>query len=222
VSDVYVPVGAIEIGAIAIVDVTSLFYGTAREDWRGGALVTFALVLAVPAAGVMFGVRHAASDKSLSGGPGGLVALLVALRRLLERVLAAVGALVALSTLQAGALMDLEQSVRPQLGTRPPQYILVFGGFGSFLAGLVYVPAWAALRDRGLKLCDELFSMEDLDKPTEDLDKGQAIVSRAGDRQKTGTDSRRRPQRLGGLADWPGYPSPAAGECGSRLPATLN
>jgi hypothetical protein len=52
-----------------------------------------------------------------------------------------------------------------------------FGGFGSFLASLVYMPAWAALRDRGLKLCDELFSMEDLDK-------AQAIVSRVGDRQK--------------------------------------
>ena len=179
--DVAGPVLAIEIGAIAAVNITPLFYGTAdgtaREYWRGGALVTLALVLAAPAAGVMFGVRHVARDKSLSDSPGKRLALLVALRRLLERLLVAVGALVALATLQEGALIALERSVHPQLVSRPPQYILVFGGFGSFLAGLVYVPAWATLRDRGLQLCDELFSMEGLDD-------GQAILSMAGDRQK--------------------------------------
>lgn len=49
---------------------------------RAGQL---AVVLAVPAAGVMYGVRHAASSVNLYPTYGGEVALLIELRQLLER-----------------------------------------------------------------------------------------------------------------------------------------
>jgi hypothetical protein len=179
VRDVAGPVAFI--AAVGILGVISPGYihllpGSSADAW-GGLLVVFAIVLAVPAAGVMYGVRDAASSTKLPSTVGGQVALLIALRRLLERLLAAIGPLVALATLQKGAQLALQRTVGPQAATQPTQYILVFGAFGSLLAGLVYVPAWAALRDRGLRLCDEVLPLEGL---TETLE----ILSRAGDRQK--------------------------------------
>jgi hypothetical protein len=165
------PVAVIVLGGIAGIYSGSLFLGHGSAYWRGQVLVTIATVLAAPAAGVMFGVRDAASSTSLPDSPGERVALLIALRRLLERLLAAIGPLVALATLQEGVLIALRRSA-----ATPPQYIVIFGGYGSLLAALVYVPAWAALRDRGLRLCDELF-------PMEGLGGRQEILSRAGDRQ---------------------------------------
>ena len=103
--------------------------------------------------------------------------MLIALRRLLDRLLSAVGPLVALATLELGTLMALERSVNAQFGNRPPQYVLIFGGVGTLLVALVYVPPWAALRQAGHRLCDELFSTRELDRP-------DAILSMAGDRQK--------------------------------------
>lgn len=176
VRDVAAPVVAIEIGGIVTVNSTLFLHGAAHEDWRGGLLVTLVLLLAIPAAGAMYGVRHVACSEPLSHALGGRVALLIALRRLLERLLVAVGSLVALTTLESAASMSLERSVHSELGTRPPQYVLVIGGVGSLLVALVYVPAWAALQDRGLRLCDELFPMKWLDQPS-------AVLSRAGERQ---------------------------------------
>jgi hypothetical protein len=168
-TDVAVPVVSLEAVGIAIVNVPALFHGSG-ENWRGGVLVTLTLLMAYAAAGAMYGVRYTACCES-SGTHGTQLVLLVSLRRLLERLLAAVGSLVALATLQQSALMRLD------LSSRPPQYTLIFGGFGSLLVALVYVPAWAALRDRGLRLCDELF-------PMGQLDQASVVLSAAGDRQK--------------------------------------
>jgi hypothetical protein len=55
--------------------------------------------------------------------------------------------------------------------------VLVFGGLGSLLVGLFYVPAATALQRRGQRLCDELFS---LNEATE----SSAILSLAEDRHK--------------------------------------
>ena len=41
----------------------------------------------------------------------------------------------------------------------PPQTVVVFGGAGSLVVGLVYVPAANALRRRARLLCDELFDL---------------------------------------------------------------
>jgi hypothetical protein len=172
------PVAAIALSGIAGIYSGSAFLGRHfTYYWRGQVLVTIAVLLAVPAAAVMFGVRDAARSPTLPASPGERVALLIALRRLLERLLTAIGPLVALATLQEGVLIALPHPGLPHAAAVPQQYILVFGGYGSLLASLVYVPAWAALRDRGLRLCDELFPMAGLDRQEE-------ILSRAGDREK--------------------------------------
>jgi hypothetical protein len=171
-------------GPTAILIVVSLLpnlalflHGPAQANWRSSLLVTFATLAAVPAASVAYGVRHAARSESLAPTEGGRLAMLIALRRLLDRLLSAVGPLVALATLEFGTLLALERNMHLQFGNRPPEYVLIFGGVGSLLVALVYVPPWAALRQRGYRLCDELFPMRDLDNP-------QAILSLAGDRQK--------------------------------------
>ena len=74
----------------------------------------------------------------------------------------------------ATTVQSVIASMHLQFGNRPPEYVLIFGGVGSLLVALVYVPPWAALRQRGYRLCDELFPMRDLDNP-------QAILSLAGD-----------------------------------------
>ncbi|WP_406045736.1 hypothetical protein OG799_15415 [Micromonospora sp. NBC_00898] len=125
----------------------------------------------------MYGVRHVASTWPVPNTPGERVVLLLALRRLLRRLLAAVGTLVALVTFQFGALMMLEKSTHLPLGDLPPQYTLVFGGMGSLLVALAYVPGWAALQRRGQELCEHLF-------PIGDLNDGQTILSRVSDSQK--------------------------------------
>lgn len=176
VCDVAVPVGIIIV--VSLLPNLALFLrGPEQANWRSSLLVTFASLAAVPAAGVAYGVRYAARSESLSRSSGGRLAALIALRRLLDRLLAAVGPLVALATLELAALIALERSVHAQFGDRPPQYVLIFGGVGSLLVALVYVPAWAALRRGGYQLCAELFPMSHLAQPS-------AILCRAEDRQK--------------------------------------
>lgn len=177
IRDVAGPVVLIAIVGVLGVTSPDYIHGLPGSKAWSGLPVVVATVLAAPAAGVMYGVRDAAHNSKRPLTYGGEVALLIALRRLLERLLAAIGSLVALATLQKGALLALQRTVGPQAGTQPAQFILVFGAFGSLLAGLVYVPAWAALRDRGVQLCDELLSLKRLTNVPE-------ILSTAADRQK--------------------------------------
>jgi hypothetical protein len=158
--------------------------GPARFNWRFVALMSFTIVGGVPAAGVMFGVRRAASDESAAGLKGEQVATLVALRQLLQRLLGAIGSLVALGTLATAAVLALQRSVpvgpgRSPAAELPPQVVLVGGGLGSLLVGLFYVPAATAVQRRGRDLCDELF-------PLAKADEASAILSAAEDRNKLG------------------------------------
>jgi hypothetical protein len=125
----------------------------------------------------MYGVGQVAASEPLSSTAGGFVTWLVALRQLLQRLLAAVGALVTVVTLEFGALLALERSVHSQFGNRPPQFVLVYGGIGSLLVALAYAPGWTALQNRCSRLCDELF-------PMECLDEASTILAMSGDRQK--------------------------------------
>ena len=113
---------------------------------------------------------------------GELVATLVALRQLLQRLLTAVGSLVALSTLATGAGVALQRSQLPgssqgAAAELPPQFVLVFGGAGSLLVALFYVPAATALQRRGQELRDALFPLDKADEPS-------TILSLAEDRHK--------------------------------------
>lgn len=171
------PVTGIAVFALAVTNSTALLPGSEREQLPGGLLISFVLLAALPAASVMYGVWHTAGSEPQLVSPGGELGLLVALRRLLRRLLAAVGALVALSTLTTGAALALQRSIPGSFPNRPPQYVLIFGGVGSLLVAMVYVPAWSALQIRGLRLCDELFRIEHLEDPV-------AILNQAENRQK--------------------------------------
>ncbi|MFD0857042.1 hypothetical protein ACFQ07_32750, partial [Actinomadura adrarensis] len=115
--------------------------GDARTDWaatRGWGLTSIAAIGAVPALAVMYGIWHAAHSESAVGEHGKQVAELVALRQLLQRVLPAVGSLVALSTLALGAAVAAQRGLpgRP-VPAGAPQSVLIFGGVGSVLVALV-------------------------------------------------------------------------------------
>jgi hypothetical protein len=153
-----------------------------HSSWRHVALISFLIVGGVPAFGVMEGVRHATVDQSAASTRGAQVAVLVSLRQLLQRLLAAVGSLVALSTLAVGSSVVLEQNLPAGTGDvgaarLPPQFVLVFGGLGSLLVALFYVPTATALQRRGQALCDELF-------PLREADEAPVILSVAEDRHK--------------------------------------
>lgn len=148
---------------------------------KGGALFIVVILGGIPVAGVMEGVRHAA-NKSLLGTRGEQIAVLIRLRQLLQRLLAAVGSLVALWTLAFGAGAEMLRSLAAGSGhsgvtQAPPEIVLVFGGVGSLLVALFYVPAATALQRRGQSLCDELF-------PLAKADEASAILSVAEDRHK--------------------------------------
>jgi hypothetical protein len=156
--------------------------GPAQTDWRGVALVIVLLLGGAPAAGVMEGVRRAADNASVSDTGGGQVALLVGLRQLLQRLLAAVGSLVALWTFALGAVLALHRSVPAGSGhgvvtQAPPQFVVISGGVGSLLVALFYVPAATALQRRGQGLCDQLF-------PLDQAKEASTILSLAEDRHK--------------------------------------
>jgi hypothetical protein len=161
---------------------STLYSGPARSGWRAVVLLAFTIVGGVPALGVMEAIRHAADHHPTPGTKGEQVALLVRMRQLLQRLLPAVGSLVALSTLATGAVLALQRSLPAGSGDsgttqQPPQSVLIFGGVGSLLVALFYMPAATALQRRGRRLCDALF-------PLEEADETSVILSLAEDRGK--------------------------------------
>jgi len=177
VRDVAIPTAIVAVVAALGTNVTWLLPGAAHTNWRNSLLLDIALLAAIPAGGVMYGVRHIASKSPLIPSAGGQLELLLGLRRLLQRLLAAVGSLVALVTLQGAALLALERSMNTAFGGRPPQYVLVVGATGSLLVALVYAPGWTALQSHGQRLCTQLF-------PLRSLNEASKILGTAEDRQK--------------------------------------
>lgn len=145
-------------------------------SWRHVALLSVLLLGGTPAAGVMEGVRHTADAGFAGTARGQQVAALLELRQLLQRMLAALGSLVALSTLATGASLAIERSL-PDGGALPSQFVLIFGGMGSLLVALFYLPAAATLQRRALRLSDDLF-------PLHETGDAATILSRAEDRHR--------------------------------------
>lgn len=178
--DVGWPVATLVGLSLALMNVTEFLPGPAHSgrDGLGATLVgMFAIVAAIPGAGSLFGIWRVASRDVLPGTRGQQVDLLLALRRLLQRMLAVAGSVVALTTFSAGTWWLLERSLGTPYGHRPSQFVLVFGAYGSVIVGVVYGPAWTALQRRGRVLCEEMY-------PLRELDQQDAILSRAADRQK--------------------------------------
>ena len=130
--------GLVALAALLLAAQVPLTGGTG--SWRAGALVAIMLLGGVPALVVMLAVRLAAGGDELSSTPGGQVADLIALRRLLQRLLPALGSLVALSTLALGAAMAIgpEPSAGSAVAPLPEEAVTFFGAGGSLLVGLAY------------------------------------------------------------------------------------
>lgn len=155
----------------AILAVAYPFLQEDTSGWRGPALVGVALVGAIPVATTMHAVGRNVHEE-LTNAPtnGARTARLIELGRLLRRrLLPAVGSLVALSTLALGAAVKLHNNraldaAASTLEPIPTEVTLVFGGMGSLLVALLYVPAASAISHEGETLRDALFSLRDEDE----------------------------------------------------------
>ena len=182
VRDVVPRIAAIGAVFLLVLAGSTRLSGPAQSTWRSVELVAILALGGVTVVGVMEGIRLAAVDDSAPGTGGKQAVVLIRLRQLLQRLLAAVGSLVALSTLSTGADLAMERS--QPLGSAaagsahlPPQFVLIFGGLGSLLVALFYVPAASALQRRGQRLCDQQF-------PLNEAAEASAILSVAEDHQK--------------------------------------
>jgi hypothetical protein len=86
--------------------ICALAGATRKLAWRCFAV---SIIGGIPAAGAMEGVRHAARNSPVSGTGGRQVTVLIRLRGLLQRLLSALGALVALWTFTFGAAILLQR-----------------------------------------------------------------------------------------------------------------
>jgi hypothetical protein len=167
VAAVWAPVAVIGVGGVLGMSVTAVMHKGTPTDYRSGLLVRLVVLAAAPTIGAaMLGIRRAALDGPNKPGPGEKAAFLIALQRLLQRLLAVAGLLVALVTLQTGAFMSLQRSVQQPLA-QPPEYLLVFGGYGTLVVAAAYLPGWSAIQRRGRELCDALFPMTGVDHTSE-------------------------------------------------------
>jgi hypothetical protein len=176
VGDAAVPVTLIVLTGVAGVNVTVLS-APLRATWlAGGPIATFVIFASAPAAGVAYGVRKLASDELPSRTLAQRLDLVIALQRLLQRLLSTGGGILALATFLKGAELALEHSLHA-VGSRPIQYVLIYGGFGTLFVALIYLPARGAVMLAASHLRDEMFPMADIDGPS-------AILTKARERQE--------------------------------------
>ncbi len=172
VRDVMWPIGGA--GVLAVLGINSTAVAPdSGYTWQVAALITGATLAGATTAGTLYAVGIGAERIVLSEAGGVAVARLLVLRRMLARLLETAGGFVLLITLLEGA----QQKLPGTEDHRPPEYILVFGGFGSLLIALVFVPSWTRLRKSGERMCDTLLT---LDSTTNEPD----IPKRVADRQQ--------------------------------------
>lgn len=125
----------------------------AEVSWRGAALVSAAIVGAVPAGFVLLGI-HAGLGSRTPDANAAILDELMTLRSLAQRQLGALGALVALATLALGASLRAAGDA-----AGPPESIFVFGAACSVAVALLYLPARTALTRSSERLVDTMFPL---------------------------------------------------------------
>jgi hypothetical protein len=165
--------------AIGLAVAPAFLPGAAHTSVRGVLLVLTAIVGGLPVAMAMIGVPLAAAALPAGRTAGRHAVDLVALQRLLQRLLPALGWLVTLATLALGASVRHVQSLpadqRPAEAL-PAEGIVIFGAIGSAIVAAVYVPSRAALREHVYALCQRLVPVETADDPA-------AVAKLLGDRR---------------------------------------
>jgi hypothetical protein len=146
--------------AAATVPLASIFVGEGLS-WRGAAFAGIAIAGALPAGAALAAIRSLAL-RGLVGPPGRQLAALLALRRMLNRLLAILGSLVVLVTLVNAA--GLNWGTGPRI---PISAVIFAGAAATVLVGLLYIPTAALLRRRCVAYVDEHFALDDV--PRTDL-----------------------------------------------------
>jgi hypothetical protein len=160
---VWKPVVAVALAGLALINLTPVD-PDGTNNWRSAATLSSSVVAGVPIATVMFSIRELSVRACATASSLGVaVRDLIDLRLLLQRLLTVVGGFLALTTLDVSALLAVERSAGTEIGERPPEYVLIYGAVGTLLVALTYVPAWASLRDEGLRLRDDQFALGEFD-----------------------------------------------------------
>ena len=155
------------LAALVISNITLVLPGAAHATLRDKLLADVVFVFGTSLAASMFAVRAAVARGNPDAAKGIRLKQLMDLRGVLNRVLTAAGALVALVTIEYSTKQQLNQSLHNHVAARPTSYVLIFGAFGSTAVGVAYVSGWAALRSRGQEFLDDLVPIETLDGPSD-------------------------------------------------------
>ena len=122
----------------------------------------FAIVFLAVAVAVAPGIMAISRVGGASLRSNGRAADLVAWRAILQSQLAALGALVALSTLTTAAFRNAILAAYPgRASDFPAVNVLLFGAWLTVLLALIYVPPSERLRRHALVLVDEVFPIPD-------------------------------------------------------------
>ncbi len=121
-------------------------------------VIVFLVVAIAVAPGIMAMSRVGVRACVATGGP----AELVAWRAILQSQLAALGAVIALSTLTTAAFRNAILAAFPdRAGDFPAEGVLLFGAWLTVILALVYVPPSERLRRQAQALVDEAFPIPD-------------------------------------------------------------
>jgi hypothetical protein len=126
-----------DLAPVVIILAALAAYGIYNTSYRGELLVATTLVGGTPAIAALAEARRILREPTTNGGLGDMpFDALVELRLLLRRLLAAGGALVALSTLALGASLERPTTGSvTRSGSIPKPSVLVFGALGSAIVG---------------------------------------------------------------------------------------
>ncbi|MER6135689.1 hypothetical protein [Streptomyces sp. NPDC001815] len=183
-------VGAVALGA-ALYGAVAASVNDRPGAWRGPLLVGTALVGATPIVCVAYAIWKTAHTDQSDVAAGELTEWLLDRRRTMRTLVANLGAMVALSTLALGAVVRMETELVKghALGSAeatPFEYVLVFGGVGTLLVAIAYVPAAIGLRRQAHRLAERLFTLEGVDDSAALLER---VEQRARFEQLLGADA---------------------------------